>query len=67
MTLFGVAISVPAIFFNAFYKNRITRVCMDVGHIADDLLTQMYHNSKKPAGSSTPGATPAGGVPPTAR
>ncbi len=66
VTLFGVAISVPAIFFNAFYKNRITRVCMDVGHIADDLLTQMYHNSKKAAGSPTPGATPAGGVPPTA-
>ena len=45
VTLFGVGISVPAIFFNAFFKNRITRVCMDVGHIADDLLTQMYHNS----------------------
>jgi biopolymer transport protein ExbB len=58
VTLFGVAISVPAIFFNAFFKNRITRVTMDVGHIADDLLTQMYHNSKKPA--------PAPGAPPTA-
>lgn len=55
VTLFGVAISVPAIFFNAFYRNRITRVCMDVGHIADDLLTQMYHNSKKAPGA--PGAT----------
>ena len=51
VTLFGVGISVPAIFFNAFYRNRITRVCMDVGHIADDLLTQMYHNSKKAPGS----------------
>ena len=39
----------PAIFFNAFFRNRITKVTMDVGHIADDLLTQMYHNSKKPA------------------
>ena len=64
VTLFGVAISVPAIFFNAFYRNRITRVCMDVGHIADDLLTQMYHNSKKAptaAGAPTTSATqPAG-------
>ena len=25
---------------------------MDVGHIADDLLTQMYHNSKKPAAAA---------------
>ena len=49
VTLFGVGVSIPAIFFSAFFKNRITRVCMDVGHIADDLLTQMYHNSKKPA------------------
>ncbi|MBY0460437.1 MAG: MotA/TolQ/ExbB proton channel family protein [Gemmataceae bacterium] len=56
VTLFGVAISVPAIFFNAFYRNRITKVMMDVGHIADDLLTQMYHNSKKAAASPTPAA-----------
>ncbi|MDB5312239.1 MAG: exbB, partial [Gemmataceae bacterium] len=47
ITLFGIGVSVPAIFFNAFFKNRITRITMDVGHIADDLLTQMYHNSKK--------------------
>jgi biopolymer transport protein ExbB len=60
VTLVGVAISVPAIFFNAFFKNRVTKLCMDVGHIADDLLTQMYHNSKKPAGPPTPAAgTPA--------
>jgi biopolymer transport protein ExbB len=64
VTLFGVAISVPAIFFNAFFKNRITRVCMDVGHIADDLLTQMYHNSKKPATSPTPGAGGTAAPPP---
>ncbi|MBA4191602.1 MAG: MotA/TolQ/ExbB proton channel family protein [Planctomycetaceae bacterium] len=66
VTLVGVAISVPAIFFSAFFKNRITHLCMDVAHIADDLLTQMYHNSKKPATSPTPGAggTPAPGAPP---
>jgi len=65
VTLFGVAISVPAIFFNALFKNRITRVCMDVGHIADDLLTQMYHNSKKPAPPAQPvAATPPAAPPP---
>jgi biopolymer transport protein ExbB len=61
VTLVGIAISVPAIFFNAFFRNRITKVTMDVGHIADDLLTQMYHNSKKPAaapGLPVPGPTP---------
>ena len=64
VTLFGVAISVPAIFFNAFFRNRITRVCMDVGHIADDLLTQMYHNSKKPAAPATTGVAPTTAPPP---
>jgi biopolymer transport protein ExbB len=47
VTLIGVAISCPAIAFNTFFRNRISRVMLDVGHIADDLLTQMYHNSKK--------------------
>jgi biopolymer transport protein ExbB len=49
VTLFGIGVSVPAIFFNAFFKNRITQVTLDVMHVADDLLTQMFHNSKKPA------------------
>jgi biopolymer transport protein ExbB len=68
VTLVGIGISIPGIFFNAFYRNRITRVTMDVGHIADDLLTQMYHNSKKPAGpapTTPPGPTaPPVGAPP---
>jgi biopolymer transport protein ExbB len=49
VTLVGIALSVPAIFFHAFFRNRLIRITMDVGNIADDLLTQMYHNSKKPA------------------
>jgi biopolymer transport protein ExbB len=66
VTLIGIAISVPAIAFNAFFRNRINKLTMDVGHIADDLLTQMYHNSKKPAPpggapAAAPGAPPAGG------
>ncbi len=64
VTLFGIGISIPAIFFNAFFRNRITKVCMDVGHIADDLLTQMYHNSKKPGGPAA--AAPPAGAPPAA-
>lgn len=60
VTLVGIAISVPAIAFNAFFRNRINKVTMDVGHIADDLLTQMYHNSKKPA---PPVASPSASAP----
>ncbi len=56
VTLIGVMIAVPAIALNTFFRNRITQVTMDVGHVADDLLTQMYHNSKKAGPTpSTPG------------
>jgi biopolymer transport protein ExbB len=57
VTLIGVMIAVPAIALNTFFRNRITKITMDVGHVADDLLTQMYHNSKKAGpGGSTPAA-----------
>ncbi len=48
-TLIGIGLSVPAILFHGFYKNRLTRLAQDTSNMADDLLTQMYHNSKKPA------------------
>ena len=60
ITLLGVALSVPAIFFHAFFRNRLIRISMDVSNVADDLLTQMYHNSKKPA---PPGAPTVPGAP----
>jgi biopolymer transport protein ExbB len=67
ITFLGIAVSVPAIFFNAFFRNRITKVSMDTGHIADDLLTQMYHNSKKAGAAPPTGATAtAGPTPPAA-
>lgn len=62
VTLVGVAIAVPAIAFNTYFRNRITQLMLDVMHVADDLLTQMYHNSKKPAGAVTPVAPTAGTV-----
>jgi biopolymer transport protein ExbB len=63
ITFLGIAVSVPAIFFNAFFRNRIVKVSMDTSHIADDLLTQMYHNSKK-AGAAPTGTTTAPSPPP---
>lgn len=56
VTLVGIALSVPAIFCHAFFRNRLIRISMDVGNIADDLLTQMYHNSRKPAAAEPPPA-----------
>ena len=59
VTLVGIAIAVPAIFFYSFFKNRLTAIANNTANLADDLLTQMYHNSKKAGGAvSTPtGAT----------
>jgi len=53
VTLVGVAIACPAIFAFTFFKNRLTNISVNVANLADDLLTQMYHNSKKP-GSASP-------------
>ncbi len=49
VTLLGIGLSVPAIFCHAFFRNRLIRIAMDTSNIADDLLTQMFHNSRKPA------------------
>jgi biopolymer transport protein ExbB len=62
VTLLGIALSVPAIFCHALFRNRVIRLTMDTSNVADDLLTQMYHNSKRPAGPTPPagpGAAPA--------
>ncbi|MFQ3592090.1 MAG: MotA/TolQ/ExbB proton channel family protein [Gemmataceae bacterium] len=58
VTLLGVGLSVPAITAHAFFKNRLTRITHDTGTVADDLLTQMYYNSKKAATASTPEMPP---------
>ncbi len=49
ITLLGIGLAVPAIFCHAFFRNRLVRISLDTANIADDLLTQMYHFSKKPA------------------
>ncbi len=58
VTLLGIALSVPAIFAHAFFSNALSRIKHDVSNIADDLLTQMYHSSRKGgAAAETPAAT----------
>jgi len=52
VTLLGIAIAVPAIFCHAFFRNRLTRISMDTSTLADDLLTQMYHNSRRASGGA---------------
>jgi biopolymer transport protein ExbB len=60
ITLLGIALAVPAIFAHAFFRNRLIRISTEAGTIADDLLTQMYHFSRKPAAPEKPAtAAPA--------
>jgi biopolymer transport protein ExbB len=58
ITLLGIAIAVPAIFCHAFFRNRLIRIAIDTGNVADDLLTQIFHNSK-PTGADAEGVRPA--------
>ncbi len=53
VTLAGIFLALPAIFAYTFFKNRLTSITLNTINLADDLLTQLYHNSKKPATPST--------------
>jgi biopolymer transport protein ExbB len=64
ITLLGISLALPAIFCHAFFKNRLIRITHDAGTVADDLLTQMYYNSKKPA-TAAEAAADARAVPPS--
>lgn len=62
ITLLGIGLAVPAIFFHAFFRNRLIRISMDSANLADELLTQMYHFSRRPAPAETR-AAPATATP----
>ena len=57
VTMFGVGLAVPAIFCHTVFRNRLNKIALETGNVADDLLTQMYHNSKK-QGAAPPTVTP---------
>lgn len=46
-TLLSVLMAGPCIFGQVFFSNRLVQIDLDVRLITDDMLTQMYHNSKK--------------------
>ena len=47
VTLLGVGVSVPAIFFFTFFSKRLVRICIEVGQTSDDLLTQLHHGARR--------------------
>jgi biopolymer transport protein ExbB len=64
-TLVGIFLSCLAIPAFSFFKNRLARITMDATLLADDLLTQMYHSSRRPAGDSQSKSSnvPTAGIP----
>lgn len=62
-TLLGISLAAPGIFFHTLFRNRLIRISNDVSNLADDLLTQLYHNTRKggsaPANSQTETRTTA--------
>jgi biopolymer transport protein ExbB len=66
VTLLGIGLSVPAISCHAFFHNRLVRLAHDIYNVADDLLTQMYHNSKKAGPAPAPESEASRGVATTA-
>jgi biopolymer transport protein ExbB len=58
-TLEGIAISIPAIFFYAIYRNRIARLSLEVGMAAEPLLEQFGPGVRQVAPRPTTNNSPA--------
>jgi biopolymer transport protein ExbB len=60
-TLEGIALSIPAIFFHAYFRNRIARLSLEVGLLAESLLEQFAPAARSPhplaAAATTPMST----------
>jgi biopolymer transport protein ExbB len=48
ITLEGVSLSVPAIFFFAFFRNRIAQIAIEAAKIADRTINAFYQAAKQP-------------------
>lgn len=56
ITLEGVSLSTPAIFFYAFFRNRIAMIMMEATKVADRTIAAFWTAAKQPG---APGASPA--------
>jgi biopolymer transport protein ExbB len=61
ITLEGVSLSVPAIFFFAFFRNRIAQIAMEANKVADRTINAFWNAARqgqtgKPATQSSPAA-----------
>lgn len=66
VTMVGIGLAIPGLFFTVYFRNRTTRLATETENLADDLLTQMYHNLRKagvPTAVGAPSETLPGGKP----
>lgn len=49
ITLEGVSLSVPAIFFYALFRNRIAHIAMEAGRTSEKLIAEFWKAAKQPA------------------
>lgn len=60
ITFEGVALSVPAIYFFAFFKNRVSSLSVTAINDAEELVRRVYTSAQqKPAGAAAAPAAPA--------
>ena len=57
ITLEGVSLSVPAIFFYAFFRNRIAQISTEAAKVGDRTLNAFYAAVKQGQGKTTVGTT----------
>lgn len=63
-TLEGIAISIPAIFFHAMFRNRIARLSLEVALMAESLLEQFAPGVRSPHPLASSAMSPARITPP---
>ena len=64
-TLEGIALSIPAIYFYALFRNRIARLSLEVGMIAEPLLERFVAGVRMAGPNPGPGASSAPVAPST--
>ena len=54
LTFEGVALSIPAIYFYSFFRNRVTVISAETLLAADELVRRIVQSSKRPAPTAAP-------------
>jgi len=56
VTLMGVGVAVPAIFFFTFFSKRLVQISTETNNMASDIISRVYNIMRKPA--AAPAAAP---------